>query len=137
MASGIKATLVALVIGVLVTLSKSTYDRASGVVNQIGARIILLDRLLARYGPETTGDPGEDKGRPLCQPGAVGTAQCDDLVLIVRLRGVDGGCDLPDTGVAARRGRADLTGATAEGAVRDWEKRIGGAMPCGPRRLAI
>ena len=44
----------ALVIGLLVTSSKSTYDQASGVVNQIGAKIILLDRLLARYGPETT-----------------------------------------------------------------------------------
>jgi hypothetical protein len=54
MASGMIATLVALVIGLLVTSSKSTYDQASGGVNQIGAKIILLDRLLARYGPETT-----------------------------------------------------------------------------------
>ena len=48
MASGMIATLVALVIGLLVTSSKSTYDQASGGVNQIGAKIILLDRLLAR-----------------------------------------------------------------------------------------
>jgi hypothetical protein len=54
MASGMIATLVALVIGLLVTSSKSTYDQASGGVNQIGAKIILLDRLLSRYGSETT-----------------------------------------------------------------------------------
>jgi hypothetical protein len=53
MASGMIATLVALVIGLLVTSSKSTYDQASGGVTQIGAKVILLDRVLARYGPET------------------------------------------------------------------------------------
>jgi hypothetical protein len=53
MASGMIATLVALVIGLLVTSSKSTYDQASGGVTQIGAKVILLDRLLERYGPET------------------------------------------------------------------------------------
>jgi hypothetical protein len=53
MASGMIATLVALVIGLLVTSSKSTYDQASGGVTQIGAKVILLDRVLERYGPET------------------------------------------------------------------------------------
>jgi hypothetical protein len=53
LASGMIATLVALVIGLLVTSSKSTYDQASGGVTQIGAKVILLDRVLARYGPET------------------------------------------------------------------------------------
>ncbi len=53
MASGMIATLVALVIGLLVSSSKATYDQASGEVTQIGARIILLNRLLERYGPET------------------------------------------------------------------------------------
>jgi hypothetical protein len=53
MASGMIATLVALVIGLLVTSSKSTYDQASGGVTQIGTKVILLDRLLERYGPET------------------------------------------------------------------------------------
>jgi hypothetical protein len=47
------ATLVALVIGLLVTSSKSTYDQASGGVTQIGAKVILLDRVLERHGPET------------------------------------------------------------------------------------
>jgi hypothetical protein len=53
MASGMIATLVALVIGLLVSSSKSVYDQASSGVTQIGARIILLDRTLGRYGPET------------------------------------------------------------------------------------
>src|SRR4051794_4090994 len=52
-ASGMIATLVALVIGLLVSSSKSTYDQASSGVTQIGAKMILLDRALARYGPET------------------------------------------------------------------------------------
>jgi hypothetical protein len=52
-ASGMIATLVALVIGLLVSSSKSTYDQASAGVTQIGARVILLNRLLERYGPET------------------------------------------------------------------------------------
>jgi uncharacterized membrane protein len=53
MASGMIATLVALVIGLLVGSSKSAYDQASAGVTQIGARLILLDRVLERYGPET------------------------------------------------------------------------------------
>jgi hypothetical protein len=53
MASGMIATLVALVIGLLVSSSKSSYDQASGEVTQIGARVILLNRLLVRYGPDT------------------------------------------------------------------------------------
>jgi hypothetical protein len=53
MASGMIATLVALVIGLLVRSSKSSYDQASAGVTQIGAKVILLDRVLERYGPET------------------------------------------------------------------------------------
>src|SRR5262249_54309302 len=53
MASGMIATLVALVIGLLVSASKSSFDQASSGVTQIGAKIILLDRAIVRYGPET------------------------------------------------------------------------------------
>jgi hypothetical protein len=53
MASGMIATLVALVIGLLVSSSKSSFDQASSGVTQIGAKMILLDRALGRYGPET------------------------------------------------------------------------------------
>jgi len=53
MASGMIATLVALVIGLLVSSSKSSFDQASSGVTQMGANVILLDRALGRYGPET------------------------------------------------------------------------------------
>jgi hypothetical protein len=52
-ASGMIATLVALVIDLLVSSSKSSYDQASSGVPQLGAKIIVLDRALGRYGPET------------------------------------------------------------------------------------
>ncbi|MHC5539079.1 bestrophin-like domain [Singulisphaera rosea] len=52
-ASGMIATLVALVIGLLVNSSKSTYDQASANVTQIGAKVILLNRTMERYGSET------------------------------------------------------------------------------------
>jgi hypothetical protein len=52
-ASGMIATLVALVIGLLVSSSKATYDQAGANVTQIGAKVILLNRMLERYGPET------------------------------------------------------------------------------------
>ena len=52
-ASGMIATLVALVIGLLVSSSKSSFDQASANVTQIGTKVILLDRTLERYGPGT------------------------------------------------------------------------------------
>jgi hypothetical protein len=51
-ATGMIATLVALVIGLLVSSSKSTFDQASSGMTQAGAKLITLDGLLARYGPE-------------------------------------------------------------------------------------
>jgi hypothetical protein len=58
-ASGMIATLVAMVIGLLVSSAKSSYDQANAGVTQAGAKIILLDRLLRRYGP----DAAEIRGR--------------------------------------------------------------------------
>jgi hypothetical protein len=52
MASGMIATLVALLIGLMVSSAKSTYDQANGGVTQIGAKVILLNRLQERYGAE-------------------------------------------------------------------------------------
>lgn len=51
-ASGLIATLAALVLGLLVATAKSSLDSANSGFTQIGAKIILLDRCLARYGPE-------------------------------------------------------------------------------------
>jgi hypothetical protein len=53
-ASAMIATLVALVIGLLVSSAKSSFDQASEGVTQVGTKVILLDRTLRRYGPEAT-----------------------------------------------------------------------------------
>ena len=47
------ATMAALVLGLLVASAKSFYDAQSSDLTQMSADIILLDRVLARYGPET------------------------------------------------------------------------------------
>jgi hypothetical protein len=61
-ASAMIATLVALVIGLLVSSSKSSFDQANEGLAQAGAKIIVLDRALKRYGPETAPIRGRMKG---------------------------------------------------------------------------
>jgi hypothetical protein len=53
-ASAMIATLVALVIGLLVSSAKTSFDQASEGLTQAGTKVILLNRTLRRYGPETT-----------------------------------------------------------------------------------
>lgn len=50
---GMIATLAALVLGLLVSSAKSSFDATNAAIVQNGAKIILLDRVLAAYGPET------------------------------------------------------------------------------------
>ena len=50
--SGLIATLVALVLGLLVASTKGTFDTANIMLMQEGAKFITLDRYLAAYGPE-------------------------------------------------------------------------------------
>lgn len=52
LSAGIIATLTALVLGLLVSSAKSSFDTINNGIVQIGAKAILLDRALARYGPE-------------------------------------------------------------------------------------
>jgi hypothetical protein len=52
-AAGMIATLAALVLGLLVGAAKSSFDGTNTAVIENGAKIILLDRALAGYGPET------------------------------------------------------------------------------------
>jgi hypothetical protein len=47
------ATLAALVLGLLISSAKDDLSALNNELTQEGARIILLDRLLANYGPET------------------------------------------------------------------------------------
>jgi hypothetical protein len=51
-AIGLVATISALVLGLLVSTAKSFYDTQSAEVTQMSADIVVLDRLLAHYGPE-------------------------------------------------------------------------------------
>jgi ABC-type multidrug transport system fused ATPase/permease subunit len=50
---GLIATLAALVLGLLVASAKSSFDTANNGFRESGARLIMLDRALAQYGPET------------------------------------------------------------------------------------
>jgi len=52
MATGLIGTLAALVLGLLIASAKSSFDQKTGQVRQVTAKIILLDDLLAQYGPE-------------------------------------------------------------------------------------
>jgi hypothetical protein len=51
--TGVIATLAALVLGLLVASAKGNYDRVNDDVTHAAASIVLLDRTLAQYGPQT------------------------------------------------------------------------------------
>jgi hypothetical protein len=51
-ATGLLATLAALVLGLMVASAKSSFDTRSEEVRESGARIIMLDRSLRQYGPQ-------------------------------------------------------------------------------------
>jgi hypothetical protein len=87
--AGMIATVSALVLGLLVASAKNTFDTTEAEMTQRGAKIMLLDRLLADYGPETkaarqqlrqtvaamTEMPEETEGRT----GASGTAAYEGM----------------------------------------------------------
>ena len=52
-ATGMIATLAALVLGLLISSANTSFDAVDTAITQAGAKIILLDRALANYGPET------------------------------------------------------------------------------------
>ncbi len=54
-AAGMMATLVALIIGLLVSSAKNSFDTTNASITQAGAKIITLDRFLSRYGAEAKG----------------------------------------------------------------------------------
>ena len=53
MAVGLIATITALVLGLVTASAKSSFDAVDTSVKEIATDILTLDRLLARYGPET------------------------------------------------------------------------------------
>jgi len=50
--TGLIGTISALVLGLLIASANSSYDAQSGHIQHLAADIILLDQLLAQYGPE-------------------------------------------------------------------------------------
>ena len=51
--TGLIATMAALVLGLLIASAKNSYDMQRNELTQISASIIVLDRLMSNYGPET------------------------------------------------------------------------------------
>jgi hypothetical protein len=49
---GMIATMAALVIGLLIASAKGNFDMMNSGIRQISSRVMLLDRLMAQYGPE-------------------------------------------------------------------------------------
>ncbi len=98
-ASGMIATLVALVLGLLVASAKNTFDTLNATSVQAGARLIYVDRLLARYGPEAkpvrdqmhdslllgvnrmwAGGPGGMTGTQVLVAGVAGMEKAQDML---------------------------------------------------------
>jgi hypothetical protein len=50
---GLVATMSALVLGLLIASAKNSYDAQSTALTEMSAKIVVLDRVLAHYGPET------------------------------------------------------------------------------------
>ena len=55
LAMGLIATMAALVLGMLVSTAKSSYDTRKNEVAEMSSRIVTIDQLLANYGPEAKG----------------------------------------------------------------------------------
>ena len=51
--TGMVATMAALVLGLLIASAKGTFDTMTIEIRQVGAKIMLLDRVMDQYGPET------------------------------------------------------------------------------------
>jgi hypothetical protein len=51
--TGMVATLAALVLGLLIASAKGTFDTMTNELKLTGSKIVLLDRAMAQYGPET------------------------------------------------------------------------------------
>jgi hypothetical protein len=51
--AGLIGTMVALILGLLIASAKSFFDTQSAELAQMAAQVVVLDRILAHYGPET------------------------------------------------------------------------------------
>ena len=64
--SALVATMSALVLGLLITSAKTTYETQRNEVRQIAAKMVLLDNQLKRYGPEAL--PAREQQRRAVAP---------------------------------------------------------------------
>ena len=55
LAMGLVTTMTALILGLLVSSAKNTYDTARSEVMQMATKVAYVDRMLALYGPEAAG----------------------------------------------------------------------------------
>ncbi|HML75044.1 MAG TPA: DUF4239 domain-containing protein [Anaerohalosphaeraceae bacterium] len=53
MGAGLIATLSALVLGLLISSAKDSFDAMNHAITESSAKLIMLDRILAQYGPQT------------------------------------------------------------------------------------
>jgi hypothetical protein len=53
LATGLVSTMAAIILGMLVSSAKSSYDARKNDVAEMSSEIVNIDRLLGRYGPET------------------------------------------------------------------------------------
>ena len=53
LSTGLIATLTALVLGLLISSAKDTFDQVNNELTRVAVNVVLLDRALAQYGPET------------------------------------------------------------------------------------
>ena len=51
--TGLVATIAALVLGLVISTAKGSFDTQDVAVKQTSAKVLMLDRVLAQYGPET------------------------------------------------------------------------------------
>jgi hypothetical protein len=51
---GLVGTMAALILGLLVASARASYDAQSAELTQLSSNVVMLDRVLAHYGPETT-----------------------------------------------------------------------------------
>src|SRR5512139_2289560 len=55
MGTGMIATMAALVLGLVISSAKGTYDTLNSGIRNTATKIVVLDRVMAEYGPETRG----------------------------------------------------------------------------------
>ena len=53
LSTGLIATLAAVVLGLLISVAKTSFDSITDEVTQTASKVVLFDRALANYGPET------------------------------------------------------------------------------------